>query len=329
MDPENIEVRSHLQAVDTYREPAAWEGITPEKRAVITGELAGLPTAFQEDENSEEAKRFDYLMLRLQLSHLTAGLDYLTLKADVQAIASALLDETTLSIPAVREQRQLLDDVASDNWWQDVTLPMLETVRRRMRGIVKLVPRIRRGVVYLDIDDTEGEIRSTEIRGMPAGAGLGRFISKVRSYLRTHEHDEVVRKLSENQPVTKDELSSLAALFVESGFGTEDDVEAAAAEYGGLGLMLRRLGKLDYDAAATVFSFLSAQTLNPQQRAYVDLLIGALSENGLLDIADLYSPPFTLRAPQGPEELFADEAIDQIAEALEAVRANAQPDAAQ
>jgi type I restriction enzyme R subunit len=326
MDSRNIEVRSHLEAVDTYREPAAWEAITPEKRAVITGELAGLPTAYQDDEHSEEAKRFDYLMLRLQLSHLTAGGDYLTLRSDVQAIASALLDPTTLTIPAVRDRRQLLDDVASDEWWQDVTLPMLETVRRRLRGIVKLVPKIRRGVVYLDIDDTAGELRATEIKGMPAGAGMNRFVSKVRSYLRTHEHDPIIRKLSSNQPVSRDELSSLAALFVDSGFGTEGDAAAASAESGGFGLFLRRLGKLDYDAAAAVFSFLSAQSLNQPQRDYVALLIRTLSENGVLEIGALYDPPFTLRAPTGPEELFSGDVIDKIADALTSVRANAQPE---
>jgi type I restriction enzyme, R subunit len=328
MDPRNIEVRGHLQAVDTYREPASWEEITPEKRGVITGELAGLPTAYQEDENSEEAKRFDYLLLRLQLSHLTGGADWVSLRSTVQAIASALLDETVLSIPAVRERRELLDDVASDEWWQDVTLPLLEMVRRRLRGIVKLVPKIRRGVVYMDIADTEGEIRSTEIRGMPSGVGQARFVAKVRSYLRTHEHDEIVRKLSGNQPVSQGELSSLAALFVDSGFGTEGDVEAVVAEYGGLGLFLRRLGKLDYDAAAAVFSFLSSQVLNQRQRDYVDLLVKVLSENGVLDIGVLYDEgtPFTNRAPQGPEELFSREVVDQIQTALEAVRANAQPD---
>lgn len=44
--------------------PMKLEGITPEKRAVITGELAGLSAAFEEGEHSEEAKRFDYLLLR-------------------------------------------------------------------------------------------------------------------------------------------------------------------------------------------------------------------------------------------------------------------------
>ena len=72
MDPANIEVRRHLREVDTYRQPASWEQLTPEKQAVITDELAGLPTAFQEDEHSEEAKRFDYLLLRLQLAYLNA-----------------------------------------------------------------------------------------------------------------------------------------------------------------------------------------------------------------------------------------------------------------
>ena len=53
-----------------------WQRLTPEKHADITHHLAGLPTAFQEDEHSEEAKRFDYLVLRLQLAYLNADPAY-------------------------------------------------------------------------------------------------------------------------------------------------------------------------------------------------------------------------------------------------------------
>ena len=326
MDPRNIEVRRRLRTVDTYREPASWEVITPEKQAVITGELAGLPTAYQEDERSEEAKRFDYLLLRLQLAYLNADPDYVKLRGEVQTIASALLDDTTLSIPAVREQRRLLDEVAGDEWWQDVTLPMLETVRRRVRGLVKLLPRIRRGVVYFDFEDEQGVIRSTEIRGMPPGASTGRFIVRVRGYLRTHEHDPLVVKIRSNQPVGTTELASLATVFVESGFGSEDDIEAVTAQYGGFGLFLRSLTGLDHDAAAAAFaSVVTEQTLSPPQRAYLQLLIDVLAKNGLLKIENLYSAPFTLRAPHGPEDLFAGSVIDRIAEVLTAVRTNAQP----
>lgn len=48
---------------------------------------------------------------------------------------------------------------------------------------------------------------------------------------------------------------------------------------------------------------------------------------GLLGNADLYDAPFTLRAPQWPEELFADNLINRIADVLTAIRRNAQPDA--
>ena len=194
-------------------------------------------------------------------------------------------------------------------------------------ALIKLLPRIRRGAVYFDFEDERGEIRSTEIRGMPSGASTGRFVVRVRGYLRTHEHDPVIARIRGDQPVTTAELASLAVAFVDSGFGSEDDVEAAEVQYGGFGLFLRSLTGFDQDAAAAAFAFVSAQALNPPQRAYLKLLIDVLAKNGLLEIDDLYNAPFTLRAPHGPEDLFAGDVIDKIVEALIAVRANAQPDA--
>lgn len=47
----------------------------------------------------------------------------------------------------------------------------------------------------------------------------------------------------------------------------------------------------------------------------------------VLEIGDLYEAPFTLRAPQGPEELFTGDVIDWIETTLREVRANAQPGA--
>ena len=37
------------------------------------------------------------------------------------------------------QQLVLLDEVASDGWWVDVTLPMLELARLRIRGLVRFV----------------------------------------------------------------------------------------------------------------------------------------------------------------------------------------------
>lgn len=37
------------------------------------------------------------------------------------------------------QQLVLLDEVASEGWWVDVTLPMLELARLRIRGLVRFV----------------------------------------------------------------------------------------------------------------------------------------------------------------------------------------------
>lgn len=81
-----------------------------------------MPTAVRDSD--EEAKRFDLRILRLQLACLGAGPGFDRLRTDVQAIAQALLEQ--INIPAVRTQEPLLREVAGDEWWQDVTLPMLE-----------------------------------------------------------------------------------------------------------------------------------------------------------------------------------------------------------
>ena len=47
-------------------------------------------------------------------------------------------------------------------------------------------------------------------------------------------------------------------------------------------------------------------------------------ENGAMDAALLYEPPFTSYAPQGPDALFTSAQVEQLMGALQEVRANAQ-----
>ena len=73
------------------------------------------------------------------------------LREQVQNIASALLTKTT--IPSVAAQQALLDEVAGDEWWIDVTLPMLELARRRLRGLLQFLEKAKKAVVYTDFQD--------------------------------------------------------------------------------------------------------------------------------------------------------------------------------
>ena len=43
------------------------------------------------------------------------------------------------SIPAIAQELVLIEAVAGDDWWQDVSVPMLELMRIRLRGLVHLI----------------------------------------------------------------------------------------------------------------------------------------------------------------------------------------------
>ena len=105
--------------------------LNEEDFGVLARDVAGLPSELVDED--EEAKRFDLLILRLQLALLRVEPGFERWRDQVRAIA-ALLEEKS-SIPMVREQMPLIQEIQSDAWWDDVTTPMLESARReRKRG---------------------------------------------------------------------------------------------------------------------------------------------------------------------------------------------------
>jgi len=71
---------------------------------------------------------------------------------DVREIASALNEKT--AIPMVREQLELIIELQTDEYWQDVTAEMLEDVRKRLRSLVKFIDKTKRPTIYTDFTHT-------------------------------------------------------------------------------------------------------------------------------------------------------------------------------
>ena len=55
----------------------------------------------------------------------------------------------------VREQMPLIQEMQSDAWWDDVTTPMLESARKRLRLLVKLIEK-ETTAGYTDFEDQLG-----------------------------------------------------------------------------------------------------------------------------------------------------------------------------
>jgi type I restriction enzyme R subunit len=212
----------------------------------------------------------------------------------------------------IRAQQQSLDELTTDDWWQDVTLPMLETMRHRIRGLVQLIEKTKRGIVYTDFEDQLGNLALTSLKAVPLGTDRSRFEAKIRTYLRSHEDHLAVQKIRRNLPVTPTDLSELERVFLDAGFGTEEDIARMRQEPGGMGLFLRSLTGLERAAAAAAFdAFQAGRTLSADQLHFLDLVIDYLARNGTVEVDVLYEHPFTSHAPRGPEDIFPEPDVDQ------------------
>jgi type I restriction enzyme R subunit len=273
-------------------------------------------------DEDEEAKRFDLLMLRLQLSLLRADPGFEQWRDQVRTIA-ALLEEKS-SIPMVREQMPLIQEIQSEAWWDDVTAPMLERARKRLRLLVKLIEKAKRQPVYTDFEDHLGNEITVELPGFGSGADCGRFRAKARQFLRQHENHLTIHKLRWNMPLTPADLGESERMLVEAGVGTSADLSRAKRESRGLGLFIRSLVGLDREAAKQVFGqFLSGKVQSANQIEFVNLIIDHLTEHGVMDPGRLYESPFTDINPQGPEGVFTSEQVDDLISLLQKIRERA------
>ena len=323
MNVDNFLVRPQRRLVEQYREPAGWERLDLDRATELAAAVADLPSAVRDDD--EEAKRFDLIILRLQLCWLRGEPGQERLRRQVQEIAGGLLEQR--AIPAIREQQELLSDLAGDEWWVDVTLPMLETARRRVRGLVRLLEKRKRVAVYTDFSDVLGEVEEVALhRGGAAGTDFDRFRQKARAYLSAHANHVALQKLRRNRPLTQTDLDELDHMLTEAGLGEPLDLARARAEGDGLGAFIRSLVGLDRDAATDALSgFVDERTLTANQHDFVALVVEHLTANGAMDVGLLYEPPFTSVAAGGPESLFPDADVDALIAAIRAVGANANP----
>ena len=320
MNPQNFVVRKKRKLVETYTDPVVWESLDDAKVGELTRDVASLPSEF--GDRDEEAKRFDLLMLRLQLAVLNAEPGFDRLKEQVRALAEALTGKH--AIPGVREQMVLIESVAGEEWWQDVTVPMLETVRTKLRALIKLIEKVRRQPLYTNFEDQMGPDVAVALPEFQTDADRSRFIAKTRQFLKAHENHITIGRLRHNQPLTPSDLSELERMMLEAGVGSADDLARAKEQSEGLGLFIRSLIGLDRQAAKQAFgSFLAGGTAKANQVEFVNLIVDYLTDHGAMEPRLLYESPFTDVSPLGPEGMFSSEQVDEIVTVLESIRHNA------
>ncbi len=323
MNVDNFVVRPHRKLVEKFREPATWEELESDDFDELDHILSGLPNEL--DSEDETAKRFDLLTLRLQLAVLTKDFSFIKLRDQVKEIASRL--EEKASIPMVRDQLELILDLQQDEYWTDITLAMLEEVRKKLRDLVKFIDKKQRKLIYTDFEDELGEVREsrTLFGGIGSAVNIVQYRKKVLHFLKEHENHIAIQKLRRNVPITPSDIAELERILFESdGVGTREDFERAYGKQEHLGLFIRNLVGLDREAAKQAFGdYLSRKTLAANQIRFIDQVIDYLTQNGVMDPGLLYESPFTDYSSTGLDGVFENNDADGIVSILGSIRESA------
>lgn len=319
MNLDNFIVRQRRRMVEKYQISEAWLVLDEEARRELVEEVAPLPTAKRH--GSEDAKRFDLLMFTLTLAMLQASKRYETLRKQLLEIASAL--EEHMGIPEVAAQAELIAEIQDNHWWEGVTVPLLELVRLRLRGLVVHVERRRKATVFTNFADEIGEGVGIDLPQVGA-VDFAQFKKKARHFLRAHEDHIALHKLRHGKPLTVTDLAELEKMLLDEGIGAAGDIERAKETSKGFGRFIRSLVGLDRAAVQEVFGeFLADGAASANQIEFINLVVEHLTEKGTMEPELFYDSPFTDIAPHGPEQVFDEARVTELFRRIEAFNESA------
>jgi type I restriction enzyme R subunit len=311
-------VRQHWQHVEKYQDSHAWNALSDLDIKEIFDHIAPLVKEQSED---EMAKRFDAMMLDMQLFTLQG--DKRQVKIMQQVISSAGKLTKKASIPSVGNKLELLRQVQEKTYWDDIDILGMERIRVELRDIMKFLEKEKQPIVYSNFEDEIGSVVN-EHQVVYGYNDLEVYKRKVENFFKENANHVVIQKLKTNQQITKAELQELEKMFFNQGsIGNKEDFVYAYGEQP-LGKFIRSLMGLDVNAAKLAFgTMLNNKTLTSQQIRFLDTIINFFTVKGIVEPSMLFEPPFTDINAGGISSVFDIETTSRILAVIENVNHNA------
>lgn len=318
LDRERFQVDMNLRYVEKFIARESWNNLNTDDVHEITQYLSALPTP---DSSNEVTRRFDLMMLKMQLAQLLEMKSVDNYQERLIGIADQLSKKYT--IPGVLQARPLIENLKNIQFYKNLSQKKIDQIREEIRELVKYLETASREIVYTDLVDSEatiiydkGETYKTKDNQM--------YKKRVERFIRDHKHQLTISKLSSNLSITKEELNVLEdILFDDDERGSKEDFNE---EYGQkpLGKFVRSILGLDIDAANKAFAnFLQAGDLRADQMTFITNIITYLTKNGIIDKSMLFEPPFTDVNDQGLLGVFDDADAFKIIHIIDEINENA------
>lgn len=274
LNPLHINVRKNLLYVDKYKLADSWVYISLVDLTELKTYIAPVLSPTKEDES---AKKFDLLILNIQLSLLNKSKKATSSKKGVISVAHALYEKGT--IKEVKDKIETIKEILTDSFWEELTLERLERVRLDIRDLMKHLKGDNNGQTFnVDIED------SIEAAGETEGFLTVRtYKQRVIDYLAEHSNNPVIQKIRNIEPITRNDILELEKVLWKE-LGTKEEYEKFTSKMligGNVAAFIRSIVGIDRKVAVERFGqFLSDNTLNSEQQEYLKTILDYVCENG-------------------------------------------------
>ena len=312
---ELIAVKMRLRYVEKYQKEDAFAYIDDLDKGELEREIA--PLVFLDDPD-EFAKRFDNFMYGLMLAHLEQMPSFKYAKKQLCDMAALL--EKKVTIPQIKEKLPLIREIGTDAFWEAKDLLLFEKVRKELRDLIQFLDEgEKKHQIITKLTDPVTE--QQEGVQMEAAYDFEDYRAKVNRYVNDHGDTLAIHKLTHNIPLSQGDYQELERILTSELGSREDYVR----EFGDtpFGLLIRKIAKLDHEAAMAAFStFINDQSLNQKQIAFVHKVIQHIELNGYMENpAELTKPPFD--KPISFLKLFDAKTRKELVDTINTVRENA------
>lgn len=315
LNTELVSVKMQLQYIEKYKHADAFVCLSDLDKHNLIMYLA--PIVYMDD-TDEFAKRFDNFMYGLMIAQIEGLPQFKKGKKQLIDVAINLLKRAT--IPQIKEKQVLINTIGTDEFWQSSDLLNFEKVRVELRSLIKfIIDEGGRNPIYTNLAD---EILTVhEGKAMYQAYDFEDYKLKVNRYIEQNRDTLAIYKLRNNIPLTALDYESLEKIFTGE-LGTAEDYQREFQDTP-FGLLVRKIAKLEYEAASVAFSeFINDQSLSQVQIVFVKKVVDYIVQNGYIDnVSELTKPPFD--KPQSFIKLFDGAKQRRLIEMVTQIKENA------
>jgi len=316
LNKELIAVHMQLRYIEKFDKREAFTCLSEQDSHDLSSHVSPLVTL---DDKDEYAKRFDNLMYGLIISQMEILPGFKKARNQVYTLMEALEQKAT--IPKVREKLPLIQAVTTDEFWAANDIMLFEKTRVELRDLIKLTvdEGIEKQPIMTSLVDPVLSRKEGDL--LDAAYDFEDYRLKVNRYIEQNKNHIAIWKLRNNVKLERGDYQALESIFTKE-LGNEEDYKREFG-YTPFGLLIRKIAKLEHEAAMKAFSkFIDDESLNQKQIVFVKKIVDYVEQNGYIEnVTELMKPPFD--KPMNFVKLFDSKRQAEIVRLVNEIRENA------